>query len=257
MLTFIRPTRTIANLEWGQTTRTGGVSDFTIAGDLTSTVARQNTLNLATHVEDAPDAVIENWRRFANASAWSRETLATCQQVHGSEIHEATSGGHHAIEADALISRQPGLAVGVFTADCVPILVVDPKYREVAAIHCGWKGVLANLTEKTITQLVQGDDSRRSSLLVWIGAAIRCESYDVGPEVALQFDESVYKPNNFGKFQLDLPKAIQYQLQQAEISKTNLEDCGIDTYVSNKNIFSFRKDAKKTGRMMTFVGFLK
>ena len=257
MLEFIRPKRAITDLEWGQTTKGGGVSDFSVNGDPTLLAFRQNTLNLATHVHDDPKAVDENWRRFSKASAWSRETVATCQQVHGASILEVSTGGHHARDADALISRQPGLAVGVFTADCVPILVVDPGKREVAAIHCGWKGVLAKLADKTITQLVGGDDDRRSELLVWIGAAIQCDSYEVGPEVAQQFDESVYKQGKPGKFQLDLPKAIHDQLQQSGIVNFNIENCSIDTYTFSKSVFSFRADAKKTGRMMTFVGFLK
>ncbi len=257
MLKFIRPERKIADLDWGQTTKVGGVSDFS-GSEISSSVAfRQNVLNLATHVQDDPLAVDENWKRFGRASSWSRETIATSQQVHGDEIFEATSGGHHQVHADAIICRQPGLAVGVFTADCVPILVADPDYREVAAIHCGWKGVAANLTGKTISQLVGTNHSRRSGLLVWIGAAIQCDSYEVGPEVASRFDKTMCKRGKPGKFQLDLPKAIHHQLLDADLHNSNIENCSIDTYILNNIVFSYRADAKMTGRMMTFVGFLK
>lgn len=255
MLTFIRPANSLPGLDWGQTTKGGGVSSFgeSRKGGL---AFQQNTLNLATHVDDLPDAVIENWRRFEAATPWSRKSVATCQQVHSDKILEVSSGNHHLLEADALISRRPGLAVGVFTADCIPILVADAEHRHVAAIHCGWKGVAANLAGKTITQLVETDDQRRENLLVWIGAAIRCDSYEVGAEVALQFDTSVYRASKPGKFQLDLVKAVKQQLLTAGITKLNIEDCQIDTYTSNKDIFSYRADGKNTGRMMTFVGFL-
>lgn len=255
MLEFIRPSRLLPNGTWGQTTKRGGVSGF---GESCNEAFpfQQNTLNLATHVNDAPKAVSENWRRFALASPWSRETLATCQQVHGTEILEVSEGGHHHQNADALISRMPGVAVGVFTADCVPILIVDPERKHVAAVHCGWKGAAAKLTMKTIDQLVGDAATRRKTLLVWIGAAIRCESYEVGPEVALQFNEMEYEGGKPGKFQLDLPKAIRHQLLAAGISTNHIEDCSIDTYASNKILFSYRADGQNTGRMLTFAGFL-
>jgi len=254
MLEFIRPSRLLPNGTWGQTTKLGGVSGF---GESCNEAFpfQQNTLNLATHVNDAPEAVAENWRRFALATPWSRETLATCQQVHGTEILEVTEGGHHNQTADALISRIPDIAVGVFTADCVPILVVDPERKHVAAIHCGWKGAAAQLTMKTIDQLVGNAAARRQTLQVWIGAAIRCESYEVGPEVALQFDKTEYQAGKTGKFQLNLPKAIRHQLLAAGINKNHIEDCSTDTYTSIKRCFSYRAEGGNTGRMLTFAGF--
>ena len=172
-------------------------------------------------------------------------------------VLEASEGGHHLVEADAIISRQPGLAVGVFTADCVPILVADPLLKHVAAIHCGWKGVAANLTAKAIAQLVATDKHAPERLLVWIGAAIQCQSYEVGPEVAQQFNQSVFTDGKPGKFQLDLPKAIHQQLLNVGIHSKNIEDCSIDTYILNKKFFSYRADHHHTGRMLTFAGFSK
>jgi len=256
MLAFIKPKLTLPDLDWGQTTKVGGVSGFG-ESKKDKIACQQNTLNLAPHVNDSPTALFENWRRFEQASLWSRQTLATCQQVHGTTVLEVTAGNHHPHAADAIISRTPGLAVGVFTADCVPILVVDPVLRHVAAIHCGWKGVAANLTAKTIKQFFKVEDYRQERLLIWIGASIRRESYEVGPEVAHRFDESMYQRGKLGKFQLDLAKAVRHQLLTVGIQQKNIEDCQIDSYTSNKTTFSYRADGKHTGRMLTYVGFLK
>lgn len=249
MLEFIHPSRSLPDLSWGQTTRQGGVSTFSSSCN--------KVLNMASHVGDDPSAIEQNWLRFTDASQWSRQRIATCDQVHANGILEVTRGGHHCLEADALISRTPGLAVGIFTADCVPILVVDPLLREVAAIHCGWKGVASRLTEKVINELIAGKEERRSALLVWIGACIQQKSYEVGPEVAVQFDASFTKHGLLGKFQLDLPKAVLLQLLSSGVREANIESCGIDTYSSQSLLFSYRGERQKTGRMMTFIGFRK
>jgi len=216
---------------------------------------QQNDLNLATHVNDADSSVEENWKRFKQHSKWSRTTLATCNQIHSSIISEVKTGGHHNLNADALISRTPGIAVGIFTADCVPILLVNPKKRHVAAVHCGWRGVEKRLVSKTIEQLIGTDREAIKTLIIWIGASIRCDSYEVGPEVANLFNTSVYTPGKPGKFQLDLVKALRLQLLEAGALNVNIEDCNIDTYKCNDSLFSFRAEGGKTGRMMTFVGF--
>src|SRR5689334_8909630 len=126
----------------GFSTRVGGVS-----------VGRYATLNLGGKWGDAPAAVAENRRRVAEAGGFALDRLFTARQVHGARVALVNAGTEPArvadSEADVVVSDVAGAAVGVYTADCVPILIADDEGR-VAAAHAGWRGTVAGVASAAV-----------------------------------------------------------------------------------------------------------
>ncbi len=243
---IVYPKTCVRQLDWGQTTRVGGVSH----GGFSS-------LNLASHTGDYPLAVAENWRRFASYSTWSRNTLATCSQVHGDKVVLAKIGGELNCEADALISRDAGVAVGVFTADCVPVLLADGYSGVVAAVHCGWRGAQARLLSKTIYYMEKFCESMPLKIHAYMGASIGQRNYEVGQEVATQFADKhlLEHPNDSRKRLLDVAGSLQAELLAAGVPASQIERSSDDTFAQEDRYFSYRRDGAATGRMLSYVGF--
>ena len=240
----IGPHGTPPGVSWGQTARTGGASGAPYA-----------SWNLAAHVGDEAVSLRENWRRLARRTGWSRDGLATCRQVHGREIVTVERGGHHDVAADALVSATRGVAVGVFTADCVPVLLAAPTRGVVAAAHCGWRGAAAGLASRVIDRLVSEYGCEPTDLHVWLGASIAQRHYEVGGEVAARFGGSRTEPTGTrGKYLLDVAGAVADELLGAGVPRDRLERCALDTYGDAGSLFSYRRDGAATGRMLSYVG---
>ena len=230
----------------GFATRRGGVS----AGAFAS-------LNLARNVGDDPAAVAENHRRLAEAVGYAR--LYEVSQVHGDRILEVDARRAPADvrteEADALIARGPGVAVGVRTADCVPVLLADPEARLVAAVHCGWRGVAAGLASAVVRRLV-ARGAHASRLRAALGPHIRQERFEVGEEVALPLlraaagdrrvvDRTRPRPH------VDLAAIVVGQLRALGVEQ--VDDVGGCTHGEPERFFSHRRDAGRTGRHLSVV----
>ncbi len=137
--------------------------------------------------------VLRNWEMLREATGARRVVHA--RQVHGAQVHVHTGAsvavlgdvGEEALslssDADGHVTLEPGLLLGVTTADCVPVFVVDPVRRAVAALHAGWRGVAAGVLERGLALLERDLGSRRSDLLVHLGPAICGRCYEVGAEV--------------------------------------------------------------------------
>jgi len=220
-----------------------------------------SSLNLADHTGDDFTAIAKNWQLFSKTSGWSRGDIATCRQIHGEEIVQVNNGGHLDVEADALISLKPGLAVGVFTADCTPVLIACPSSRAVAAVHCGWRGARADLASKVVNRMHELTSSHPSSYHVYIGAGIAQCSYEVGAEVAEQFlslpinGDRVDPSPKPGKYLLDVGGTVIDQLLVAGIRLANIDYDVRDTYSQPELFFSYRRDGASTGRMLAYVGW--
>ncbi|MHB8873923.1 MAG: peptidoglycan editing factor PgeF [Myxococcaceae bacterium] len=234
----------------GFSTRHGGVSQGPYA-----------SLNLGLATPDERGRVVENHRLLAVAAGVDLSSLFTVSQVHGNRVLKA--GGGTASpgeppspcgEADALWTDAPGAAVGVRTADCVPVLIVDPAGRRVAAVHSGWKGTAARVAARAVEALVR-EGSRPGELLAAIGPSIRACCYQVSAEVAGQFgglgpgvviDEG-------GALHLDLAIAVRRTLTDSGVSEQRVEllpDC---TSCDPVRFFSHRRDRGTTGRQLSFA----
>ena len=241
---------------WAQTTRVQGAS-----------TGPYSSFNLASHVGDNPAAIEGNWTSFGESLPFTRTTLATANQVHGDAICWVTRGGHHEVDADAIVSTKAGIAVGVYTADCVPVLVSYPEHGVVAAIHCGWRGAAANLIEKLFSAVQQRCGASPHSAFVWLGASIAQCNYQVGEEVVdaclgtLKSDERQERGSALSvpdrvqdKYLLDVAEVVHSQLKAAGVLTDRLERCDLDTFAEKALLYSYRRDGASTGRMLSFVG---
>ncbi len=150
------------------------------------------SLNLGLHVGDDPARVVENRRRAAASMGLALSDLVFCTQVHGravavvGEVHRgrgARSMDDTVGEADALVTTTPGLGLVVLAADCVPLVLFDPKAKVVACVHAGWRGTVARVADAALTAMASlGGAAERT--LAGIGPAIAADRYEVGDEVA-------------------------------------------------------------------------
>lgn len=298
-----------ASLPWLRhafSTRVGGVSrvyqsDAETGGDL----------NLSWTTEDDPALVAENRRRFVAAAARSKSTgsnplpqLVTLRQIHSGLVHvfredgggknakrprvapayQATKQGRAVLKGDGMMTDRPGLLLGIQTADCIPVLVADPRRKAVAAFHAGWRGTLARIVERGVgaMRLEYGSDPR--DLIAAIGPGIGPCCYSIGEEVRHEFESQfIYADELFSEVydrdpirekypmlfltqrapghsnigpqtHLDLWQANLRQLLDAGIPRTNITVTGECTACNPQRYFSHRAQQGFTGRMLNVVG---
>jgi YfiH family protein len=170
----------LTRFDWlvhGFSTKSGGVSDF----------GGTRVLNLGYTEWDSRANVQKNRARFQAALGAAAMRMTLVRQIHSDIVHEFGAPADGAPRGDALITRAPGLLLAVGTADCVPILLADPRNRAVAAIHAGWRGTLARIAEKTLGRLQMSFATRPADVVAVIGPAIGGCCYQVGPEVVQAF----------------------------------------------------------------------
>lgn len=177
------------------------------------------------------------------------EGIRTVKQIHSSAVLDADGP---AAEGDALVSDQAGVLVGVKTADCVPILLVDPSTPAVAAIHAGWRGSAANIAAEAVRRMAARWKTRPENLRAAIGPSIGVCCYEVGPEVASRFERWFPATTNR---HLDLPAINETQLRAEGI--TDIWKSGECTFCMAKRFYSFRREREQAGRMVSFIGLQK
>lgn len=216
-------------------TRDGGVSEGIYA-----------SLNGGLGSKDAPDKVHENRSRMAAALGVAPARFLTCYQIHSPNVVvAATPWAREATpEADAIVTRVPGLAIGVLTADCGPVLFADGEAGVVGAAHSGWKGALGGVLEATIAAMEKLGAERRR-VRAALGPLIRQENYEVGPEFVARFtaadpvNEKYFAPSQkAGHAMFDLPSYIAARLSRAGVALQDLKLC---TYADPARFFSYRR----------------
>jgi YfiH family protein len=227
-------------------TRAGGVSP-----------APYDSLNLAVRWGDGRDNVLENRRRLL--AACGVERVAIARQVHGAGVVNVTAAELPPdTEADALISDVSGVALGVFTADCVPLLIADPVTGAVAAVHAGWRGVIAGVAPAAVQGLRGCYGSRPADLRVALGPAIGPCCFEVGAEVEAAFAASfpglpLATPGPAGKPHIDLKRALRAQLQGAGIPAAQIDAGDECTRCEPARFFSYRRDNTRTGQHLSVI----
>jgi len=270
----------LAKLPWlihGFSTKPGGVS----------TQDTEKVLNLGFTEWDTKENVLENRRRFQSALGASDMKLISLKQIHSDVIHlfdalpTETCQGLPAVAGDASVTSRPGLLLGIQTADCVPILLVDPKKRAIAAVHAGWRGTLQRIVVKAIGQMQMHFKTRPADLLAAIGPSIGGCCYEVGTEVATQFQSQFAEaPEWFDEFRtgdepnpiqwlnmmppghqpppknvlLDLRKANRAQLVGAGLRAPNICVTDLCTACRRDLLFSYRKEGPQSGRLLSVIG---
>jgi hypothetical protein len=217
-------------------TREGGVSPGIYA-----------SLNGGLGSQDPPENVRENRGRMAAALGVSADHLVTCYQIHSPNVVVAETPWTRetAPRADAVVTRVPGLAVGVSTADCGPVLFADADAGVVAAAHAGWKGALTGVVEATLAAMEKLGASRRR-IVAALGPMIRQPNYEVGPEFVVRFcaddadNRRFFAPaERAGHAMFDLAGYVGARLARAGIGEA--EDLALCTYADPVHFFSYRR----------------
>jgi hypothetical protein len=257
----------------------------TIAGGV-SELRGKKILNLGLTEWDAKANVQENRRHFQSAIGADTFTLVPLKQIH-SDVIVAFDAQARKIKTpkicsgDASITDIPNILLGVQTADCVPILLVDSVNRAVAAVHAGWRGTLQRILQKTIGRMEMEFGTRAIDLLVAIGPAIGGCCYEVGTEVAAAFlSQFPHAPDWFDELRtgdepnplqwlnqfppghqpppknvrLDLRQANRAQLLDSGVPAKNIFVSDLCTACRRDLLFSYRKDGAESGRMMAMIG---
>jgi polyphenol oxidase len=183
--------------------------------------------------------------------------LATAKQVHSDQVLKVTQPGQFG-PGDAIISQRPGLTVAIRTADCLPIVIVDPRTRAVAALHAGWRGVVAEIAPKAVEAMQAEFGSRPEDLEIAIGPGIGPCCFEVGPEVAAQF--RAFHPERsdlHGRAKLDLTETVIRQLRRNGVPVSQISTLGLCSCCDPGLFESYRRDGEKAGRMVAAVGVVE
>jgi polyphenol oxidase len=233
-------------------TRIGGVS-----------AAPYDTLNLGYLTKGtAPDHntdVSENFRRLRRAVGLERRWRVQVTQVHGAEVYipDRPRRLRDTPAADAMVSDITGAMLTVRTADCVPLLLASRDGRTVAAVHAGWRGILAGVVAGAVGAMQQRFDVSAGRMLAAIGPAIGVERYEVGEEVAAQFESGGWRHTvhraGYDRPHIDLSAAVRMQLQATGLRDEAIDSCTCCTHRDAAEFFSYRRDRARTGHMAAVI----
>ncbi len=233
----------------------------------------ERALNLAGFNEDAAENILENRRRFlklfpSENGGWA---LAGCWQVHGSDVRlidnfsdakPAEDARGDTIYCDAIVSNATGVLAGVKTADCVPILMGDPKTGAFAAVHAGWRGTLAAIATNTLQRMSDQYNSKPHDVNIAIGPAAGFCCYEVGEDVIGGFKTSfptqeLFTETRAGHACIDLLKANRDQLTSVGVDPERIHVAPLCTMCRTDLFFSYRREKNvqgKVGRLMSVIG---
>lgn len=226
----------LAGIRHGFFTRSGGVSD----GVYTS-------LNSGVGSEDSPVKVAENRARMAAGLGVTLERFLTAYQIHSPEVVVAETpwASNERPRADAIVTRTPGLAIGISTADCGPVLFADPQARVIGAAHAGWRGALTGVIEATVAAM-EKLGAERQRIVAAAGPMIRQPNYEVGQDLIDRF--VAVEPNTVrffkpakrpGHAMFDLAGFVVSRLRRAKVAE--IEDLGHCTYADPAQFYSYRR----------------
>ena len=241
------------NINHGFFTKNGGYSN-----------KNNFSLNCSYSSNDLKKNVYNNRKLVCNYHKLNIQNLKIVNQVHGNKIlivnniRQITSK----IDADAIITNKPNIILGILTADCSPVLVVDPIRNIIAAIHIGWKGAIKNILSNTIDSFI-GMKSEVKNIRLAIGPCIGPESYEVQKDFYKKFTKENIKNNKYfinifpNKYNFDLPQYIKDQALDKGVIEKNISNTNNDTFIEEHNFFSYRRNYKNNlkdcGRMISTI----
>jgi purine-nucleoside/S-methyl-5'-thioadenosine phosphorylase / adenosine deaminase len=268
----LAPLKKLPWLVHGFSTRTGGVSTLN---------SSERVLNLGFTDWDQRETVLKNRNAFQSAIGAADSPVVLLKQFHSAVALFFAEPPAEPHKGDALFTNSRAILLGVQTADCVPILLVDTKKRAVAAIHAGWRGSLSRIAQKTVGEMRRHFGSKPSDILAAFGPAIGGCCYEVGTELVTEFtsqfaDAAEYfdelrtgeEPNPLQwlnmmppghqpppkNVRLDLRKANRSQLLAAGLADKNIFDSNLCTACHTDLFFSYRKQGANSGRLLSAIG---
>ncbi|HEX3684066.1 MAG TPA: peptidoglycan editing factor PgeF [Bryobacteraceae bacterium] len=182
----------------------------------------------------------------------------TLRQIHSDRVVNANGLRDREREGDALVTDEIGRSIGIRTADCVPILMLDAKNRAVAAVHAGWRGTAAGVVAQAIGRMRSDFGTDPQDIYAALGPCIRGCCYEVGQEVAEHFEAGTLQPASgaTGKHRLNLAQANRRQMETAGVYPERIFDCDLCTTCQSAQFFSYRREPENPGRMMASISRL-
>lgn len=218
-------------------TRIGGASEGPYA-----------SLNASVNSGDTPDALRENRRLIASAMGVAPEFLMGVTQIHGTDVASVSVPWRtgEGPRADAMVTDRPGIALGIITADCGPVLLADPARKVVGAAHAGWRGAAAGILENTVVAM-EALGARRGDIVAAVGPCIGQASYEVGPDVRDQIVDAgtIEAPDRFfhagagDRLHFDLEGYCAARLLAYGVGTIDVLGC--DTKSDDARFFSHRR----------------
>ena len=239
------------------TTREGGVSK-----DI------YESLNLSFTRGDDETAVLENYRRVAQAQGTSIDHIVTSDQTHTTNVRpvgkedlgKGITRPRDYKDVDGMITDQPGVLLATFYADCVPLYFVDPVHKAIGLSHSGWRGTVGRMGQATVEAMERSFGSQPKDLLCAIGPSICQDCYEVSRDVAEAFifafpthEKEILQAGALGKYQLDLWKANEIVLTEAGVLKEHIDLAGLCTCCNSSILFSHRASKGKRGNLGAFL----
>ncbi len=223
-----------------------------------------NSLNLGTTTLDQPHNIEGNRNLLTRAFGLQQNSLLTVRQTHGSDIllideHNDDLSHFATIEADAIITDQPGIMIAVTVADCAPILLMDPEKKVIAAVHAGWKGSAMALAGKTVEWMHAIFGSDPAAIKAAIGPCIKSCCYEVDLPVRQAFSQSgiewdkVAVENGNGRWRLDMAEANRAILLKTGVREESIQFSDLCVSCHRELFFSYRRDGVDTGRQAGFI----
>ena len=241
-------------------------SNFSNHKSLVHLVSQKNqtkeySFSLALHTDENPQRILKN--RADIQAKFPTMNFIVANQTHSSNIEiikSQESRGWRSQEdvikdCDALLTNKKGTMLTILTADCVPILLFDPKHGVIGAVHAGWRGTEQEILFKTVKKMQKEFGSNPQDIIAGVAPSIGRCCYEVGEEVAKHFfnDSNSYTQKE-DKFMLDLPYINKMQLLKVGLTEENIEMSGICTACEVEDYFSYRKEQGCSGRFMSMIG---
>ncbi|MFM7051243.1 MAG: peptidoglycan editing factor PgeF [Planctomycetota bacterium] len=208
---------------------------------------------------DSDANILENHARFAAAAGLARDaTVADVSQVHGCTVILSSDALRERTAADAIVSPRGSSAILIRIADCVPVLLADPRTGAVAAVHAGWRGVVAEVVPAAVKALkAHGADP--DDLRAAVGPCISATHFEIGPEVAdalsaVGLASCVHAPGIHGpRHHADLAHAVRLQLARAGLASAHIDAEPPCTYADRARFHSYRRDGVASGRLAAII----
>lgn len=219
---------------------------------------RYGEFNINRYCGDSDEAIRRNREALCSLLGITDDHLLMPHQVHKAEI--AVIGEQLDIDLegyDALMTNVEDVCIGVSTADCIPVLLYDPRQRAVCAVHAGWRGTVMRIVEQSIARMTEVYGTNPADLIAQIGPGIHLESFEVGDEVYQAFEDAGFDMNSiskkYEKWHIDLPECNRLQLISAGVPESQVSVSPVCTYMQSDTYFSARRLGIESGRIFTGI----
>jgi hypothetical protein len=225
------------------------------------------SLNFSVSQGDSSANVRSNFAVVAERLGIEASGIVTCRQMHEDNVEIIDSFPHITPKADAIVTAVPGIYPAVKTADCLPILLLDPVHRAAGAIHAGWRGTVLRIVRKAVRTMTTHFGTNPTDLVAALGPAIGPCCYEVDDVVLKPFRREFPEAEQFivrsdsgerrrESLRLDLISANQTELIREGVLSANIYSPNLCTSCNSKLFFSYRRDGVKSGRQIAIAGFI-